>query len=339
MLFEGCVGFWLSWCGVFGLLVGVAFGKPSTTHPFEITPGSFHMTASSYQAGAHPDWTFAWAFGHDAKGETFNDVRTVIINLPPGFIGNNTAVPTCSDEQLTEEICPAASAVGQVSFTVGGAEAEEDVFPIYNMEVNSFGVTAEFGFKALHTTSVIPATVRPVDLGITSTTPNIQDLGEVRDVSVKIWGLPASSDHDRERQLVCEAHACDDLHGGSLPSGIAVKPFLANPTSCGTHTASIRVDSWEAPENWLEASNEVGPVVECERVPFDPTIEAQPTTDSAESPSGMNVSLIVPQSWENPFSLATSHLKDATGYVASGLHGKPLRWVWSSRLYSAGVRA
>jgi hypothetical protein len=48
----------------------------------------------------------------------------------------------------------------------------------------------------------------------------------------------------------------------------------------------------------------------------------QPTTRSAESSSGLNISLLVPQSWENPSGIATANLKDTTlalpvGYTAN----------------------
>ena len=50
----------------------------------------------------------------------------------------------------------------------------------------------------------------------------------------------------------------------------------------------------------LKRATEVGPIGECERVPFEPSIEVQPTTRSAESPTGLNVSLVVPQSVGKP---------------------------------------
>ena len=68
----------------------------------------------------------------------------------------------------------------------------------------------------------------------------------------------------------------------------------------------MEADSWEHPEEWSKASDEVGPIGECERVPFDPSIEVQPSTRAAESSTGLDVSLVVPQTWENPFSIATS---------------------------------
>src|SRR5580698_5146946 len=78
---------------------GVAVGQPSST-PFEVIPGSFHFTTSTGEAAAHGDWVTSFDFAHDKKGRTFNDVRNIVVSLPPGFTGNNTAVPTCTQEQL-----------------------------------------------------------------------------------------------------------------------------------------------------------------------------------------------------------------------------------------------
>jgi hypothetical protein len=308
--------------GIVLLLAGVAWAVPNPTHPFGIAPGSFHMTPSSTEAGAHGDWTFSWDFNHNAKGQTNNDVRTIVINVPAGFDASNTAVPTCTDAQLIYPGCPADSAIGQISFRL--ADGNHYKVPLYNMEVTSFGVTAELGFRALLTTTVIPVSIRPGDSGITTTTPNIQNLGEPREISVTVWGLPASEEHDKARQEICEGSSCEDVLGGSLPAGIAVKPFLANPTSCGAFGASMSADSWEEPfAPPSTAVAEVGPIAECERVPFDPRIEVQPTTRSAESSSGLNVSLVVPQSWENPYTLATSNVKDARVTLPQGYTVNP----------------
>jgi hypothetical protein len=299
--------------------------------PFEIAPGSFHITPSTTQAAAHEDLTTSFDFAHNVKGQTFNDVRTVVVNLPPGFIGNNTAVPTCTDAQLVETTkgvgdilpaCPLGSAVGQISVKLGGEEGFLDTVPIYNMETNSPGVVAELGFKVVNTSTTMSITVRPGDSGLTITSPNIEGLGEVSEVSVTIWGLPASHEHDVERQRVCETGSCTEVLGGPQPAGVTVKPFLSNATSCEPHIASIEADSWEHPGEWSKAEAEVGPIVECERVPFDSSIEVKPTTNAAESPSGLNISLVVPQSWENPYSIATANLKDTVlalpvGYTAN----------------------
>ena len=49
----------------------------------------------------------------------------------------------------------------------------------------------------------------------------------------------------------------------------------------------------------------------------------QPTTRSAESPTGLEVSLLVPQAWENPFTISTSNLKDTTVTLPEGMTANP----------------
>ena len=49
----------------------------------------------------------------------------------------------------------------------------------------------------------------------------------------------------------------------------------------------------------------------------------KPSTLSAETPTGLNVSLIVPQSWENPFTISTSNLRDTTVALPEGVTANP----------------
>jgi hypothetical protein len=320
------------------MLAGAAssVAQPNSEHPFEIVPGSFHITASTYQAGAHADWTTAFDFAHSKAGKTFNDVKDTVVNLPAGFMGNANkfAFPTCTDAQLANAYaglteCPIASQVGTITLDLTAAHAlARDTFPVYNMEVTSFGVAAALGFNAQgFVTQILPVTVRPADSGITVTSPSIDDAGEAHDISVTIWGLPAAHEHDAERGRACFEGGKEgvvECSGGGREARIPVKPFLANPTSCGMFTATMRADSWEEPTAPPStASTEFGPVGECEQVSFNASIEAQPTTDSAESPSGLDVSLLVPQTWENPNTIATSNLKDAQVTLPKGYTVNP----------------
>jgi hypothetical protein len=337
-------------------LAAPAAAVPSE-NPFELVPGSFHITPSTDQAGAHEELTTTFDFAHNKKGQTFNDLRDTVVNLPPGFVGNNSAVPTCTQGQLVgitainpEEgnECPAASQVGTITLDITAAkEPVRDTFPVYNMEVNSFGVAAELGFRALLITSDLEITVRPGDSGLTISGLNIPKLAEARDISVTIWALPADPAHDPERGRECysigsqtEGFAC---YNGGQKANIQVKPFLSNPTSCGPFTATMRANSWEEPENWSEASTEVGPIGECDRVPFNPSIGVSPTTTSAESPSGLEVSLNVPQRWSEPFGVSTSDLKDTVlalpvGYTINPSAGSGLG-VCAPRQYEAETSA
>jgi hypothetical protein len=344
----------LRWLGVIaGVLVGCfsfasLVGAAPSPHPFEIEPGSFHVVPSTVQAGGREDLTTSFDFDHEANGDTYNDVRNIAVSLPPGFVGDNTVVPTCSDSELVAASestlsCPAASQVGTIEFdanTNGSGDvvkgAQRVRLPLFNMEVNSFGIVAELGFNLAGViTQVLDIRVRPGDSGLTITTPNIERRGEAHAISVTVWGLPAAQIHDSQRGEHCQDlgtveqvcsypnEQCEtvetSLHTQEekcshelLRANVPVRPFLSNPTSCGPTTATMEAYSWEEPENIAKASTEIPATTGCERVPFYPSIETTPTTNAAESSSGLDVSLVVPQSWEDPYTLSTANLKDTT---------------------------
>jgi hypothetical protein len=309
----------------------------SSEHAFELVPGSFHFTPSTLQAGAHADWTTSFAFEPEAQGSTYGDARNITVELPTGFDASNTVAPTCTQAQLLGVLkvgegllsqCPLASQVGTITLEIMGSTAVLYTSPLYNMEVTSFGTTAELGYKTAILTGLLQIGVRSSDLGLTSSTTNIPKLGEVHKVSVTVWGLPASHEHDAMRGAVCGEFAefppvCRNEFGSPQPANTPVKPFLSNPTKCGNFEARMEADSWEEPLNWTKASDRVGPIVECERVQFEPEIEALPSTRSAESPSGLEVVLGVPQTWENPYTIATSYLKATQVTLPEGMTANP----------------
>jgi hypothetical protein len=312
-----------------------ATAQPSTEHRFEILPGSFHFSVASDQAGAHADWVTSFDFAHSqASGKPYNDVRTTVVNLPAGFTGNNTAVPTCSDAQLLEigpgeagTNCPPASQIGTIHLDLmiaEGTQFEEDEFPVYNLQVTSVGVAAELGFRADILTQVLPITVRPDDEGLTVTSPSIVEVGEPHNITVTTWAIPGSPVHNAERGRECigggKGLTCT---GGNEEVTGDTKPFLANPTSCGDFTATLESNSWEESGNWSKAESQVGPITECERVHFEPSIKAAPTTTAAESPTGLNFSIGIPQTWEQPGTIVTSNLKDTSVTLPEGLTANP----------------
>lgn len=318
-----------------------ALSMPSS-HPFEIVPGSLHFKPSNDQAGAHANWVLSFDFAHEANGATFNDVRGIVNELPVGFDGNNTAVPTCTEAQLLASNpvaplgelpdCPVASQVGQISvevFVPGTPTPKQLTFPVYDMEVSNFGTTAEVGYRVVGLfTQISQVTVRPTDEGLTAVTSNVPKLGEGHNISVELWGVPAASEHNAERGSVCGVNGehpsiCRNELGGPQEARIQAKPFLSNPTSCGSFEARTSANSWEEPENTSLASTEVGPIVECDRVPFEPSLAVDPSASSAESPTGLEVSLVNPQTWENPFTISTSDLKATTVALPEGMTANP----------------
>ncbi len=349
-------------CVVVFVVVPASCGAlPRVVHPFAIEPGSFHIAATvpspegpekppvpDYQAGAHADLTTTFNFEYEVNGEeaTFSDVKSTIVDLPAGFLGSAIAVPTCSDAQLAAKSpqggveCPADSQVGVISFVLGEPHRTNIHYtgPVYSMPSNA-GVAATLGFDVAGITQILPVSVRPSDTGITVTSPSIEDLGEPHDISVTVWGVPASAVHNPQRGLV-EAvetgHAPYITHEGGEEVNIQVKPFLTNPTSCTGHgeLATMYADSWSEQfvnettgepelEKWPSASTEIPPITGCERDPFSPSFEAVPTTTSAESPSGLDATVSVPQTWEDPESLSASDLKDSKVTLPEGMTINP----------------
>src|ERR1700751_5962119 len=197
----------LAFTALVALMVVLVSAAPVAANPsemsFEIEPGSFHITPSTLQAGAHADLITTFNFAHEPNGEenTYNDVRTTVVNLPAGFIGNNTAIPTCNNAELAGEglrsECPADTQVGEISLdlTLFQHTPELLTVPVFNMEANT-GAVATLGFHAAAVTQILPVSVRPGDPGLTATSPSIYSGGEIKNIPFTVWGVPASPIHN-----------------------------------------------------------------------------------------------------------------------------------------------
>lgn len=318
------------------LFPATAVALPSPT-PFAIEPGSFAVTPSTLQAGGHPDLTIAFDLAHSADDRPFNDVKDTVVNLPPGFVGAASAAPTCTDSQLlvneeeNKPKCPLDSQIGTITadFTIASALAEPArmTLPIFNMAPSGQGAPAELGFRAFVFSQLVPMSIRPEDGGLTISVPDVPLAAEIRAVSITIWGVPAAPGHDAQRGQECLPENLlegeESCVGGGNPATVAERPFLYNPTRCGAATAGIEADSWEEPERWSRAEAEAGPIAGCEHVPFAPSIEARPSSDVAEAPTGLDLSVTVPQSPDEGEAVAASSLGAATVALPEGMTINP----------------
>ena len=336
-------------CGLVCCVVpGVVVAEPDG-HAFGIVPGSFHFTTGSREAGAHSDWTTSFEFDPPGDGATDGDAHEIIVKVPVGFDASDTAVPTCTQEQLltqdpesaTGELpdCPIASQIGDLSVEItDGNRYLQETVPVYNMEVTSFGVAAEIGYKNVAFTGLIQIKVRGTDLGLTAQTVDIPQVGETHKVSFTVWGVPAASEHDAMRGARCGNQGeippiCRNEFEGPQKAGIAAKAFLSNPTSCEEKfEAQMFVDSFEELftsnlSEWPSASVEVPAFSECEKIPFEPEIAANPSTRGTEAATGLGVTLGVAQEWDNPLgspvTLASSYLKGAVVTLPEGMTANP----------------
>jgi hypothetical protein len=120
-------------------------------------------------------------------------------------------------------------------------------------------------------------------------------------------------------------------------------PFFTNPTLCsgGPQVATLYVDSWQDPgkynpngtpdlepnvpaseRRWKEYVSESPPVQGCDQVAFTPELKVQPTTNQADSPTGLEfeAKLAQPEAFGTP---ATSPLKNLTVTFPVGMTVDP----------------
>jgi hypothetical protein len=305
------------------ILLFLGISAPASAD-FGIRAGSYSAGMSSLKAGAHPDVSVAFAFNIQAVDDPFfghfpdDNVRTIIVDLPPGLVGNAQAYPQCTTSTLaTEPACPADTQVGVITYTL----APELLFgnetaPVYNMVPQS-GRPAEFAFK--HTDfgqaqiHLLPS-VRSNDYGITTTVPHVASNLKPLEAAVTFWGVPADPSHDPERGS-SKAGGCLTLEGPSgescpYPSQMPPKAFLRSPTRCGTVAVKLSVDSWQNPDQYLSYTSEPQTLEGCDvlQQQFKPSLRVTPTSDLAGAATGLDVKLRLPQT--DPADLVTPSTPD-----------------------------
>jgi hypothetical protein len=288
--------------------------------------------SAATQAGSHPyqaSTTINWNTVENAgailpDGGSPKDVQ---VELPAGFAGNPQATPTkCTAFQLSQEVplCPVSSQVGTAIITVGGTSQVK--LGVFNM-IPPPGVPAQFGFNLSSVPVFLDARVRSAgDYGVTIESPNISQAYPITATTLTFWGVPADPSHDAER-------ACASGAEPPCSSGVPLKPFLTNPSSCtGPVKTSLRTDSWTEPGAFSEedflthlpapnASTLIG-AEGCERLLFEPTLNVAPGSSEAGAPSGYSVDLKLPQN-ENPVGLAEADLKKAVVALPQGVTVSP----------------
>jgi hypothetical protein len=295
----------------------------AASHPYQYTTG-FVVNLNPSPPGS--ELPFVPAGG---------DLKEIEVGLPPGFIANPTAIGHCTAQQFntvqgesdgkggnfTQNECPDDSAVGlaivqqfEGSGKVGGQ------VPIYNM-VAPPGMPAQLAFQpALGLPVYIDTAVRsgPEGLTVHAFVRNIQETKRVTASQVTIWGTPADPLHNSVRGQCAQA-------GGTCPPGIGVKPFVRLPSSCRDPLLwSASLETWAQPGVKVPAGAGEAAPSGCALPDFSPTIEAQPTTSLADSPSGLHFDLHLPQeAHQDPAGLGEADLRDATVTLAPGLVANP----------------
>jgi hypothetical protein len=250
-------------------------------------------------------------------------IKDLLTELPPGLIGNPLATERCP-VRLTEAFeCSGNAQVGMIIIeSTGGVAANATLEnAIYNTVAPQGSAARLAGQVNLSTNAYIDAGVRTGgDYGVTAGGFNIPTISNPISVEVRLWGVPADPRHDPERRCPTSSNH-ETIEGCS--STLPPRPFLRNPTACGGPlSATARVDAYQGPGEFVQRQAAMPAITGCDQLEFAPTIEARPTSDVADSPTGFHVDLHVPQS-EDAAGLATADLKDAVVKLPPGLTVNP----------------
>lgn len=296
----------------------------------EIT--AFSTSLSDYQAAGHPDAVTEFELGMENSEFGLEMLQTVkggapkdvFVELPQGVSGNPVGVPRCQLAQLVQLHCPTDSQVGRIKLQlILGGEVTTQNLSIFNMQPDR-GEVAHFGFSPFTgaTTAFIGLYVRPRGDGryvINADTENINDGVVFQGAKVELWGVPASPVHTPER-------SCTDYNPMlGCEATIEEKAYFTAPSDCSTvEPTRLRVRSYQFPtdDDWTEGHSTTPAVTGCSQVPFEPSIEARPTTNLADTPTGLEVKLHLPQN-EDPNGLAQAYLRDVTMTLPEGLTVNP----------------
>jgi hypothetical protein len=322
---------------VVALLVAAALAVSAQADPSEYGVEAVSASASTNQAGAHPDFTVAFKLRTDAKGLLPATTREIAIDLPPGLLADPSAIPQCSAAQLVatdvgdetnKAGCPQDSQVGITEVLLRNSNS--GVFfsltePIYNMEPPGEDAVARFGFIAQTYPIFIDAHLRSDgDFGATARIVGASSLIPLLSASTTLWGVPADESHDTQRITPYEAAHCSGAPctapgGLRRSSGVAPAPFMVNPTRCGVpREVKVTASSYALPDQPVSRSVSMPPISGCGAIGFKPSLTVTPTSREAASPTGLDATASIPQN-ESVNGFATSQLRYATVILPEGM--------------------
>lgn len=281
---------------------------------------SFTTSASTTQAGAHPDVTtsivldlptftppgFPFAIPDGTKG-----LDNLVLDLPPGLMGNIAKIPTCSIVAFRNSsggggnVCPDSAQVGYVDNLMTelfpGFDLPLPDSPIWNIEPGP-GQPARLGFNITGLPVTIAIGVRTgSDYGLSTITSNIPvPNAPMKQMRITLWGDPA--DH--------------------VAGGMDV-PFMTNPTDCTqTPVTTLRVSGYNAPNTYASAESASPQPTGCDQLQFTPGLKVLPDNPVADQPSGLSVDLTIPDN-PDPHGLSQPALKNVVVNLPDGVTINP----------------
>lgn len=290
--------------------------------------------AASTQAGSHPyQLTIGLGFPTERSGSDLvsaDHVHDAAVELPRGVIVNPAATAElCTEAELVGTGCPPASQLGILTALTIPAVPQAGATALYNM-VPPPGESAVLGADALgigvfvHLRGELRS---DGDYGLSGFATEIPALPThpLFGSRVDLWGDPSGASHDGFRGA-CALPAAEESSCSVPRKDVAL---LALPTQCSKEPLRFKAhaSSWEQREEVARTEYESADLAGnptqisgCAQLGFEPSLKLRPTTNLADSPSGLDVELSQPTDFSlqgNPNS--PSLLRDAVVTLPPGM--------------------
>src|SRR5215213_6263428 len=302
----------------------------------------FKSVPSTSEAGGHPDilTSLEIATRSTTEGEhppcECHDAKDIIVHNPPGVIANPHVLSECTAVQLATFSCSADAQVGWVALNhplLGWL-----IFPL-ERTVPQAGQSSLFVFSIFGTAQYLAVNARTdSDYGTDFSFSGINHASPQTSTYTMFWGVPGAHEHDILRfppggaGMLCRSNPLVELFDGKVqvdclyfegglgdelktkeevPSSLPIAPFTQNPTTCvGPLTSTVEVTFYDhltatAAAPWPATTG-------CDKLSFNPSLAAGPTTTQTDSASGLAVDLVVPQ-FQDPSTPSPSEIR--TGAV------------------------
>jgi hypothetical protein len=246
--------------------------------------------------------------------------KNLTFHLPPGLIGNPNAGTQCTMANffaliLETNLCPVGAVVGVATVTADEPKALKvftKTVPVFNL-VPAKGEPARFGMVVAGIVPIVLDTsVRSGrDYGVDVTVKDATETAGLLSSQVTFWGVPGDPRHDNARGWECVAGGHFAAQIGipcPVSSGLPEEPLLTTPTACAASPAkepivfSMEADSWLHPEmylgteyDWMNGEGARLGFEGCGGLPFEPELAVSPEQHTASTPTGLDVSVTVPQ--------------------------------------------
>jgi hypothetical protein len=313
------------------LVAAIAAGAsaPSALAAFGVTEANFeagtcvNKTCTYKSVEANPEEAFTQAAGHPAWGitgfelnsreallgqhEPEGSLKRVRVDVPPGLAANPQALPTCSDEDFSNNACPANTEAGTTELIAFDG-------------VNDLTVTGKVF-------NLAPRADLPLLFGI--------DVGVEPLVNVHIFleGHVAWYADYHEYFELNNLPREGELLGVKVPLAVlksklffnghaGLGNFLTLPSICSSSTTShLEVESYEGAISRTDTHTPVG-VASCGNVPFKPSAAVTGETTASDQPDGATTIVKAPQQ-AGADEINTADIRDAHVTLPQGMTLNP----------------